>query len=114
MNIIRKIKLESLGYYTCKDDAEKDLFQFIHDNLLNLKEVELKEYSNYKFWFKDDKCIYDLDIDNNEYHFSTYIVNLFKYKFNIDIRNILNKSIGKVFLEGSYNYMIIEEIVNKI
>src|SRR6478735_6283393 len=58
MNIIRKIKLESLRYYVCKDNKEKELFEFIKDNLLNLKQVSLKDFPDYIFYFKDDNCIF--------------------------------------------------------
>src|SRR6478609_1380588 len=38
MNIIRKIKINSLGMYEF-NDSEKELFKFIKENLLNLKPI---------------------------------------------------------------------------
>jgi len=61
MNIIRKIKLEQLGYYKYKDNKEKELFDFIKNNLLNLTEVILESYSTSKFYFKNDKLIFEMD-----------------------------------------------------
>src|SRR6478735_3798025 len=114
MNIIRNIKLESLGYYICKDNNEKEIFEFIQNYFLNVKPITVEIYGNYIFYFKEEKCIYELDINNNEYSFSTYIVHLFRCKHNKDIRKILNNSLGKVILYTSYDYVLVEKKVNNI
>jgi len=61
MNIIRKIKLESLGYYQCKDIKEKETFEIIRNNFFNLKKVVLPNYNSI-FWFKDDTLIFEHDL----------------------------------------------------
>lgn len=43
MNILRKIRLNKLKFYTIKID-EKDLFEFVDNNLLNLKIVDAEKF----------------------------------------------------------------------
>jgi len=52
MNILRKIKINSLGYYKY-NNSEKKLLYFIKENMLNLKIVELKNYPDYIMYFND-------------------------------------------------------------
>ena len=66
MNIIRKIKLNSLGYYQFTVE-EQELFKFIKRNLLNLKEVQLDKYTNRKFWFKYNKLIMEYNLNHNRF-----------------------------------------------
>lgn len=82
MNIIRKIKLEKLGYYQYINNEEKELFIFVKENLLNLKKVKLKDYSSKIFYFKDNNCIFIYDNKINNFNF--------KYKFWLIFINNFN------------------------
>lgn len=99
MNITRKMKLNSLGYYNFTE-SEQELIDFIKDNLLNLTEVKLQKYPNFIFWFKDNKLIFLeysfeenilISINTNFYYF--FVLYLYKYRINIEtytyIRNVL-------------------------
>lgn len=88
MNIVRKIKLDQLGYYHCKDDKEKKLFEFIKDNLLNLTQIYLKYHNNRKFYFKDEKCLF---------YIKNKTITLSKYNFKYLFDNL--------FLEEIYNLL---------
>src|SRR6478735_4102556 len=100
MNIIRRYKLHILNieYLTekelkdlniifneinyCKENYE--LINFIYNNMLNLKQVELKEYPNYLFYFKDDKCIFCHHLKYNWFYVNDDLIwSVFKNKFNL-------------------------------
>src|SRR6478735_3307862 len=101
MNIIRKIKLERLGYYNCKNNKEKELFEFIKEKLLNLKQVILKYYPDYIMYFKDDKCIFEQNLNSSwvyvNYHLICYI---FETKFNYNHKE--TKQLIKSIVEQTY------------
>jgi|SRR6478735_7616318 len=82
MNIIRNIKLESLGYYQYKDNNEKELFEFIKNNLLTLKKVKLFDEINKIFYFKDDNCIFIHDSKINNFNLKYKIWLIFVNNFN--------------------------------
>jgi len=90
MNIIRKIKLNSLGMYEF-NDSEKELYEFIKDNFLNLKQVILRDYPNYIFYFKDDKCIFQHTFKSNNFYVRySFIWKVFEIKFNYNYHEISN------------------------
>src|SRR6478735_3039753 len=93
MNIVRKIKLEQLGYYVCKNEKEKEFF-------FDLKEIKLEEYPNSRFWFKDNKFIFEYETDP----FSLFWI-------NDDIWIALNeKNIHQNIKEIIKNYFKLEPI----
>ena len=99
MNIVRKIKLEKLGYYTYKDNREKELFEFIKNNLLNLKEIYLDEYHNEVFWFNKENVvfIYSLkylcvDIRHDIWNFIETQLKFTYEETNIILRNIIKEN----------------------
>jgi len=104
MNIVRKYKLSLIKYNSltekelvdlnlifnyvkyCKENEE--IINFIYNNLLNLKQVKLLEWSNREFWFKEDKCIMELNSDNCfgiNYKLIWYV---FETKFNYNLLQI--------------------------
>src|SRR6478735_4871203 len=80
MNIVRRYKLSLLKYDSLTEKELEDLniilkyfkftkenfdlINFIYNNLLNLKQVELKEYPDYIMYFKNDKCIFKQDLNS--------------------------------------------------
>src|SRR6478735_2456333 len=89
MNIIRKIKIEKLGYYKFTE-SEKELVNFI------------KDYSNYKFYYKNNNFILYTHIPSKNLYISTNIVNkLYLYSNDIEIcnlfTNILNINITNIY-----------------
>src|SRR6478735_7507438 len=89
-NIFRKIKLNDLGFYEC-NDIEKELLNFIKDNFLNLKQVILRDYPNYIFYFKDDKCIFQHTFKSNNFYVRySFIWKVFEIKFNYNYHEISN------------------------
>jgi|SRR6478735_2154660 len=96
-NLIRKIKLESLGYYEF-NDYEKSLAKFIKNNLLNLKEVKLLGFIDNIYYFKDDKVIFEFNLEYNclSLKYDLWMVldkrhNLYKYEIETILRNIFKK-----------------------
>lgn len=57
MNIVRKIKLNTLGCYNFKSIKENELFNFIKNNLFNLKIIELSVYYKDTVFYFDKKKI---------------------------------------------------------
>jgi len=118
MNIIRKYKLSLLKYdfltkkeledlniifkevKYCKENFE--LIEFIYNNLLNLKQVKLKDYPNDIFYFKDDKVIFEQYLLNTTLFFVNYylIWGVFETKFNYNYQEIRN--LIKRIVEQSY------------
>jgi|SRR6478735_598061 len=94
MSIVRKIKLEQLGYYTCKDNTEKELFKFIKENLLNLTEIKLEEYPDSILYFKNDKCVFEYDSNmkivfiNLQLNYIKEIENVIKYYYKLLFNHI--------------------------
>lgn len=79
INIIRKIKINKLGYYDF-NDVENQIFKVIKDNLYDLKKMYLYTY-DYYFYFKNTELIFYYDpIKNNIRMNSSFIYQLF---FNI-------------------------------
>ena len=102
MNIIRKIKLNQLGYYQFTDD-EKKLITFLNENFLNLKKIQFPYYYASIFYFKEDKCIFQYNLIDkcvwipNYIEFNFYNCSKFElydmkpfltYKYDIDIQFI--------------------------
>jgi len=124
MNIIRKIKINSLGMYEF-NDSEKELFYFIKENMLNLKQVKLEKYPNYIFYFKDDKCILEQDL-NCDWFGVRYldIWEIFQYKFNYNyketkqlIKSIIEQAYklnGVILLAGSFTPILEVELAYKL
>jgi len=100
MNIVRKIKLEQLGYYKCKDNKEKELFDYIENNMLNLKKIQLIKYPDHIFYFKGNKCIFKHNLILNLLCFRHIDLLFFsKLLFNKQTNNLLNniaKNITKI------------------
>ena len=96
MNILRKIKINSLGMYEFTK-SEKKLLNFIKDNMLNLKQVTLKDHPNYIFYFNDKKeLIFELHLINNWFSVNHKIIwKVFRDKLNYNHQetNILIKDI---------------------
>lgn len=72
MNIIRKIRLNNLGYYQIKDN-EKDSFEFIKTNLLNIKPVIFNK--DIMYFNNDRKMIFQYNLDNNNLYTNDFIFN---------------------------------------
>jgi len=113
MNIIRKIKLEKLGYYICKNNKEKDLFKFIKENLLNLTEIKLEESPNEIFWFNNTELIFNYDIEFEMFGIRENIIN---YLSNKEINNLIkdicksNKEINRAYTQDYSFQLKIEEL----
>ena len=106
MNIVRKIKLEKLGYYICKDNKEKELFEFIKENLLNLTEVKLEYYKNEIFWFKKDKCIFNQPLNSDWFYVNDkLILEVFKTKFNYNNQEL--QHLIKGIIEKTYKIQFV-------
>jgi|SRR6478735_6794919 len=90
MSIIRKIKLNSLGYYEF-NDSEKELVEFIKNNILNLTEVTSEKYPNTIFYFKNKELYYEYNLNSKQFSFNKYDIwdNVFNFKYNIS--NIFEK-----------------------
>src|SRR6478735_2045338 len=90
MNIIRKIKINSLGMYEF-NDSEKELVNFIKENMLNLKQVKLKYYPISNFYFKDDKYIFQHNFKSNDFYVNDELIwEVFKTKFGYNYQEIYN------------------------
>src|SRR6478735_8388399 len=107
MNIVRKYKLHLLNYNTLTDKELSDLniifekvsyckeneklINYIYNNLLNLKTVKIKGYSNSIFLFKETECIFEFMINTktlyylNTYNLRYYIIYLFNKIYNLNI-----------------------------
>jgi len=110
MNIIRKIKLEQLGYYICQDDTEKKLFEFIKNNLLSLKEVKIGKNSNGIYYFKENEYIMDIHTDSLNVNYELLWKKLeFDFEFNdFKIRELL-KLILKQHFKINVNVILIND-----
>jgi len=109
MNILRKIKLNTLGYYEIIDD-EKELITFIKDNLLDLKEIKLNKYQNVRFWFKNDRCIFEYSLYKNKLSINNIDIRFYLlYLFGYDDQGIENLS--KCLMK---NYILDEIILDVI
>src|SRR6478735_6430159 len=95
MNIVRKYKLHLLNYNTLTDKELSDLniifkkvsyckeneklINYIYNNLLNLKTVKIKGYSNSIFLFKETECIFEFMINTKTlYYLNIYNLNIIK------------------------------------
>src|SRR6478735_812592 len=107
MNIVRRYKLSLLKYDTLTEKELTDLniifkevkyskenyklINFIYNNMLNLKQVKLKEYPDYIFYFKDDKCIFEHDLNSYWISFNDDLIwYIFEIKFNLNYEEIRN------------------------
>jgi len=94
MNIIRKIKLNSLGYYKFKDSKEKKLFKFINDNLLNLYSIN---YHDSIIYLKDDNIIFEHYLNFNWFEVNPSIWNYLQNIINNEETVNLIKFIAKEY-----------------
>src|SRR6478735_255589 len=108
MNIIRKIKLESLGYYKFID-IEKELVCFINDNFLNLTKVTFLEYTDYIFYFKENKLIFEYDLDENWIQLNESIWSVFITKFDYKYEEI--RDLIKDIVKYYYN-LYVKQVYN--
>jgi len=108
MNIIRKIKLESLGYYKFID-IEKELVCFINDNFLNLVKVTFLEYTDYIFYFKENKLIFEYDLDENWIQLNESIWSVFITKFDYKYEEI--RDLIKDIVKYYYN-LYVKQVYN--
>src|SRR6478735_9095414 len=118
MNIIRKYKIHLLNIEDLTEKKLTDLniifksvnytkenfevINFIYNNMFNLKQVKLKEYSNDIFYFKDDKIIFIYHLKDNFFSFNYYLIwRVFqdKFKYSRDKTSGLIKCI----IEDAYN-----------
>src|SRR6478735_3168643 len=104
MNIIRKYKLSLLKYdfltkkeledlniifkevKYCKENFE--LIEFIYNNILNLKQVKLKEYPDYIMYFNDkNKNIFQRDLKYKDFYINDELIwSVFENKFNLNYK----------------------------
>src|SRR6478735_11261506 len=96
MNIVRKIKLESLGYYVCKDNNEKELFKFIKDNFYDLEKVEITKFGNNIIYYIKNNAIIFSENSNSYYLIKINpsliwweLENRFKFNYN-ETRELLS------------------------
>lgn len=88
MNIIRKIKLSNLGYYTL-NESERQIEEYINDYILNLRKFYITNSKNFIFYYKGDimNWIFIHDITSNKIIFNYFIDIKFNH-YNIDIKYI--------------------------
>jgi len=134
MNIIRKYKIHLL--FNCLVDKDlKDLnfifellkfrkenyelIDFIYNNYLNLVKVELKEYPNKLFYFKNNKIIFIKDLNSEVILYRNDLIydNIYFYKI---LENCYNKNyyllnvISEWYeIEIEKNYLIYKNELNK-
>lgn len=96
LNIVRKIRLSKLDCYQIKDD-ESELFEWIEQNIMGLKNVVLKEYPDYvMFLNKEGRNIFKYDFKNNDFsvrHDLIWSVLKNRFKYDSDQIGILIKNI---------------------
>ena len=112
MNIIRKIKINSLGMYEF-NDSEKELCEFIIYNMLNLKQVELKEYPNYIMYFNDkEENIFQHNFKYNNFYVNNELIwSVFETKFDYNYKETSN--LIKGIVEQTYKLQDITPIANR-
>jgi len=112
MNIVRKIKLRKLKFYTC-NKKESKLLDFIENYFLNLKIIKLKRFSNHIFWFKNNKCIFEYNLKYNIFTVKyTKFWEIFNIHFNYN-DDQTNKLIKDV-IEDVYKLSIIQNSISII
>ena len=112
-----------MGYYICIDDKEKELFEFIKDNLLNLTEVKLYEFSNEKYWVKENKIIFKRYLESKWIDINYVLIwKIFETKFGYNYdqtRDLIKGVVEEVYkLQNkvpykSYEIATIEQIYNE-
>lgn len=119
MNIIRKIKLEQLGYYTCIDNKEKEMFQFLRNfiELLPYK-IECYGFNNSILYYQKDKFIFyydygtmwinkDLNYDKIKSDYINKLMLKILAKFNFDSHiNICVSACNQQTINGYTKYKI--------
>lgn len=101
INIVRKILLNRLGTYVVKT-KERKLFEFVENNLMGLKAVELIKYPKFVMYFnRDGKNIFQYNLEDNDlYVNNTLIWSKFQPYFGYDYNEtseIINNVIEKVY-----------------
>lgn len=82
MNISRKLKLSELGIYTIKE-TEIELFDFIKNNLINLK---IKNDNHEIIFMKSNKWHFTYSLSSNELCVESYIIwKMLRLYFRYDI-----------------------------
>lgn len=105
MNIIRKIKLNSLGCYNFKPE-ENDLIEFVKDNLLGLKLMFDKKVNNNYYVNNNDREIIRYCMLYNDLYINYALIwNKFKTKFKLDDSDI--EILMKDIVVKCYNIKII-------
>ena len=123
MNIIRKIKLEQLGYYQCIDNKEKEIFEFLR-NFINLKpyRYNIECFHDCIFYCQEDKFIFyrrhNILWINNDLRFdkikSDYLCNLIlklyskikSYNKIMNINIIYESACNQATFDGYTKYKI--------
>lgn len=101
-NIVRNIKLSILGFYTIKDE-EKDLYNFVKQNLLGLKAVELDDFKDFIIYFNnDDKNIFLHDLKTNDLWVNDVVWSKFEFEFEFGYDYNEIKDIVKGVVEQAY------------
>lgn len=100
VNIVRKIRLNKLGCYIIKSN-EKDLFEFVKNNLLNLKAVKLDNYLEAIMYFNNDgKLMFKHNLKNSNLYTNDFIFNTleneYRYKYD-DIYDLVEYVLEKVY-----------------
>jgi|SRR6478735_3814592 len=122
MNIVRKIKLNQLGYYKFKD-SENDIIELIKSRILNLKIIKIDEYPYIHFYTKNNYILFYHDFNSkmistsfhNFYNLFIqsctshkeyeYLINtLLKYYYNIDNKHIFYS----MFIDNNFYSEVME------
>jgi len=117
MNIIRRYKIHLLYKEILTEKEFNDLniifksvnyskenfelIEFIYYNILNLKQVRLKGFHNFLFYFKDDECIFEQDLNCTWFGVNNYLIwSVFETKFNYNYQEIgefIKDIVGKAY-----------------
>lgn len=89
-NIVRKIRMSKIGCYNIKE-SEKELFEFIDNNLLNLKiKFMIDWHPNYNLYFNsaDENILQHNHMNGNLFVSNKLIWSVFETKFNYSYKEI--------------------------
>lgn len=108
MNLIRKYKIYKS--FNIIDNETKEIFNFVENSLLNLIEIKIEKYENYKFYFNSNKCVLKHPINSKiiyvEYENITKII---ENKYDLKYETI--SDFFKYLINKTYE-LNIEEIVS--
>src|SRR6478735_403583 len=117
MNIVRRYKIHLINKECLTEKELEDLniifnhvkyskenyelIEFIYNNILNLKQVKIVKYSGYLFYFKDNKCIFQQDLNYNDFYVNDELIwTVFDNEFNYKHSEI--KTLIKGIVEQAY------------